>query len=326
MARTLRKRIVAMILSFCILVSGTVLPVGADGESVAEVISEGFYSFSESIDISRFEIYPEELGAIISSVIKDDPYLFFVSGRMSFSYTPGGVVLSLKPLYRISSDEVQEAIDFCRQEVRKIADAAGDFESDVERALFVHDYICENFEYDDSLSCDDLYDFLKNGRGSCQSYAAAFMAVMRECGIESHFVASDTISHIWNYVRLGGEWYHVDLTWDDSGAGFSRRHFLLSDGLAEERGHRDWYSSIDVDCISETYADADFDVLFKNVHKSGDGDHDGAVGLSDLLLLRRYLTIGDESDVCLKCADINSDGSLDLLDACEFRKKLLATD
>ena len=317
---------VAALLSVCVLISSMVIPVEAVSECVEGVISEGFYSFSDLIDISDFGIFPEELGSIVSSVIKDDPYLFFVNGRISFSYTAGGAVISLKPMYTMGREDALAAIEFCKKEVADIAFEARNFKTELEMALYVHDYICRNFEYDGSLECDDLYDFLKYGKGTCQSYAAAFMAIMRECGIESHFVASDAISHIWNYVKLDGEWYHADLTWDDNDDGFSRRHFLLSDRLAEERGHRDWYSSVEVGCNSEKYADFGFDSLLTDIHKSGDGDHDGRIGLSDLLLVRRYLSVGDESDICLLCADVNGDGELNDFDVYDFRKNILAAD
>lgn len=322
------KRMVAALLSLCLLLQSVIFAAAADveGESVGEVISRGFYEFCESIDISTYEIYPEELTHIVSSVIKDDPYLFFVNGHLSYSYKSGGHVLSLKPTYNMTEEEVFSAWETCRSRVREIAEMAMEYESQAERALFAHDYICEHFEYDESLESDDLFDFFETGAGTCQGYAAVYMAVLRECGIACRYVASDTIAHIWNYVEIDGEWYHVDLTWDDSATGAtSRRHFLLSDRVAEERGHRDWYSSSVVVCDSEKYADVKFDGWLQDKHLAGDGDHGGSVDLADLLYLRKQLSMGNISHLCASCADINADGTLDALDAERLRKKLLST-
>ncbi len=323
-----KKRIVAVFLSLCALLQSFVFTAWAEEgkESVSEVISRGFYDFSESIDISIYEISPEELTMLVSSIIKDDPYLFFVNGHLSYSYKSGGFVLSLKPTYNMTREEVFDAWERCRGRAREIAALAEVYDDQARRALFVHDYICENYEYDDTMECDDLSDFFDMGKGTCQGYAAAYTAVLRELGIPCHFVASDTISHIWNLVEIDGKWYHVDLTWDDSVGVRSRRHFLLSDAVAAERGHKDWYSTEEFVCDSEKYADDVFDDWFKDVHFSGDGDHSGEVDLADLLYLRRLVSSGEVAELCENCADINVDGVLDTSDIAYFRKKLLAVD
>lgn len=323
-----KKRIVAVFLSLCALLQSFIFSARAEEgrESVSEVISRGFYDFLESIDISIYEISPAELTRLVSSVIKDDPYLFFVNGHLSYSYKSGGYVLSLKPTYNMTKEEAFDAWERCRSRAREIAALAEMYEDQAERALFVHDYICDNYEYDDTMESDDLSDFFDTGKGTCQGYAAAYTAVMRELGIPCHFVASDTISHIWNLVEIDGELYHVDLTWDDSAGERSRRHFLLSDTVAAERGHKDWYSSEEFVCDSEKYADVCFDDWFKDVHFAGDGDHSGAVDLADLLYLRRSVSLGGVAELCENCADINADGVLDGSDIVCFRKKLLSVD
>lgn len=292
-------------------------------KDVAEVIREGFYRFDESIDVSSYGLTPQELSNMFSNIIKDDPYLFFVNNNLSYSYNSKGCVLSLKPAYSLTGYEALVALDLCRSIVRKMAELALDYKTDAARALFVHDYICENYGYDVGLQSDDLYSFFLTGRGTCQSYAYAYMAVLRECGIETGFAASDTIEHIWNYVRIDGQWYHVDLTWDDSGDKADRRHFLCSDKMAKERGHKDWYSSQMRSCVSEKYREADFDKLLHKSYPLGDTDHNGKADLCDVALLRRQLVFEDVSNYCKLCADVNGDGSVDEKDLWAFRKKLL---
>lgn len=294
-------------------------------KDVYEKVREGFYSFSESIDIREYEILPDELTGIVASVIKDDPYLFFVDGNMSYSYEPGGFVISLKPKYTMRGEEVFLAWDFCRQMVRELAKEADRFQTDAQKALYLHDAICLMTEYDGKLENDDLYDLFVSGRATCQGYTAAYLAALRECGIEAHFVASDSIEHIWNCVKIDGEWYHVDLTWDDSKTGdsaeVSRRHFLLSDADAERKGHKDWYSVSDFACKSDSYSECDFDLLLHSSFKKGDVDHDCALTLADILVLRR-----DGEGSCLECADVDGNGEVDIADLELIRQKLLFFD
>ena len=63
------------------------------------------------------------------------------------------------------------------------------------------------------------------------------IAAAERVGIPCLPVTSDGMGHAWNLVRLDGEWYHIDITWDDAGGEsapvypsyVSYRHFLLSD-------------------------------------------------------------------------------------------------
>ncbi|MBR4032920.1 MAG: hypothetical protein IKJ07_09335 [Clostridia bacterium] len=323
------RKIISFLLSLVIFrYTFTVNASAKDDQAVQDRISSGFYGFEQSIDVSEFALTPTELLHIFSCVIKDDPYLFFVSRNLRYSYKTNGCVLSLSPQYTMAREEYDSAITYCVKSVRAIATLSEHFESEVQKALFLHDFICENFEYDDELKNDDIYDFLLTGRGTCEAYMLLYTAVLRECGIESHFAASDSLTHIWNIVRLDGEWYHVDLTWDDSASSetVSRRHFLCSDKAVSERGHRDWYSPINSECLSEKYDNYEFDVLFRNNVTLGDVDHDGELTLLDLLMIRTWHTSEEVLDFCRSCADLNLDGRSDAEDTELLRRKLISSD
>ncbi len=309
------------------------VPVGAaelheEERSLTETVRLGFYDFSESIDISRFQVKPEKLTEIFSFVIKNDPYLFFVDARLSYSYRPEGHVLCLKPRYVMSREETEAAWDYCRDEVRRLASLAGG--GALEKALFLHDLVCRRFDYDETLENDNIYAFLRTGKGTCQAYTLLYMALLGEVGIGSVFAASDTIAHIWNLVLLDGQWYHADLTWDDAaskeGEKISHRHFLLSDRAAEARGHRDWYAPLPIRCESEQYVDCDLVRLLHKEQPAGDADHDGMVTLADLLLLRKaYGKRGTAQELpyCCACTDPDRDGRLTEADLVLLRRKLL---
>ena len=51
----------------------------------------------------------------------------------------------------------------------------------------------------------------------CDGYAHAFQMIMKKLKIPCRFVVgrSGGVGHAWNMVKLGGKWYHVDVTFDD---------------------------------------------------------------------------------------------------------------
>ncbi len=300
-------------------------------EEAMRAMSEGFYAFEESIDLSRFNISPEDIGTLFSGVTKHDPYLFFVDNHLSFSYKEDGYVTSVRPRYSMSKGEAYQRVAYCREEVERASALVGKGRSQAEKALLVHDMLCLGFEYDLSLESRDLYGFFVNKKGTCQGYAWAYMAILREMGIECEFAASDSIEHIWNLVKIDGEWYHVDVTWDDPptknhmGGDISRRHFLCSDKRATEQGHKDWYSASGVECASQSYDGVDFNNIIHSLHVSGDIDANGNAELYDLLMMRRLVenTQVALSSFCPLCADADVDEALTESDVELLRKRLL---
>lgn len=118
--------------------------------------------------------------------------------------------------------EILETVDYI------LTVAAPDTLSEPERELAIHDYMVDNIRYDsDTLSVmpgyapepnnDNPYGALVNGRAICLGYATSFQLLMDLAGIECITVHGGTSDeeHAWNMVRLDGEWYCVDVTWDD---------------------------------------------------------------------------------------------------------------
>lgn len=58
---------------------------------------------------------------------------------------------------------------------------------------------------------------LLKGVAVCDGYAHAFQIIMKHLHIPCRFVVgrSGNIGHGWNMVKLGGKWYHIDVTFDD---------------------------------------------------------------------------------------------------------------
>lgn len=140
--------------------------------------------------------------------------LFAFSGGVNFS-TSGGMLTTCKPTYTMEAGEYAKARDFYRRELEAIVAQVPRGLSDMEKVLFVHDYLAAHYEYDQSFTNYDVYSFLRDGKGTCQAYMLVFSDLMRELKVPVSYVSSDCINHTWNMVQLDGKWYHVDVTWDD---------------------------------------------------------------------------------------------------------------
>lgn len=61
---------------------------------------------------------------------------------------------------------------------------------------------------------------LVNKKAVCEGYSLAYRLLMNLLGIETQMVISgvlpEGVAHAWNRVKIDGQWYNVDATWDDT--------------------------------------------------------------------------------------------------------------
>lgn len=91
-----------------------------------------------------------------------------------------------------------------------------------EKIKIIHDYIIDNTEYDKlkyenkedtTYKSNTAYGVLIEGYGTCNGYADAMAIFLNKMNIINYKISNN--EHIWNLVYIDGNWYHLDLTWDD---------------------------------------------------------------------------------------------------------------
>jgi transglutaminase/protease-like cytokinesis protein 3 len=131
--------------------------------------------------------------------------------------------------------------------------------SDYDKILAAHDWVVLSAEYEyerEAFLHGDNPDYVQEytpqeafvrlpPRSSvfiCEDYAYLLQFLLHEIGIACYAVhgdAADGQAHVWNLVKLGGDWYHVDPTWDEGGGNTVRHgYFLRSDETM--RASRTW--------------------------------------------------------------------------------------
>ncbi|WP_026493457.1 InlB B-repeat-containing protein [Butyrivibrio sp. XPD2002] len=95
--------------------------------------------------------------------------------------------------------------------------------NDVDKELTIHDALIYAFKYNDkalnngSHVAHTAYGAFVEKEPVCDGYAKAFKMLMNKAGIECHVVGGlgNSGGHAWNIVKLGSDYYEVDVTWDD---------------------------------------------------------------------------------------------------------------
>lgn len=182
---------------------------------------------------------------VMDAMKRDHPELFWVVGyTVTNSATGRRGTLEMDLLQGIDADDIPEMHRELEKKAESIIAGIPAGSSDYDKMLYIHDYIVKNTAYSHdkvgSLVCGlwgTAYGCIVQGDAICQGYAEAFTYFMNLLDIECGMVRGTTgdSGHIWNYVNLEGEYYWIDVTWDDpdeqgdSGGGVLHSYFLVDD-------------------------------------------------------------------------------------------------
>lgn len=157
---------------------------------------------------------------IYEEINSEDKYLHGHISEFGWSAsgTPGNWNITISAKY--SSTKSQE--DELEAEVSRIySEIIKDGMTDFEKIKAINDYIVLNTEYSRDVSAGvsehSAYAVLKEGKGVCSGYALSIFKLAERAGIEVDYITGEAGGdlHGWNLVKLDGQWYHLDATWND---------------------------------------------------------------------------------------------------------------
>lgn len=185
--------------------------------------------------------------------------------------------------------------------------------TDLEKEIAIIRYLVETVEYDyeeyakqDRFLNDSYkaYGALIYKKAVCSGYAKAFDLLAKKCGLMTTIVTGDATNdyivgpHAWNQIYLDGDWYNVDVTFEDPltniKLGFNNlmnryinvTDFEMSHNHVRENGHI---------CTATKYGK---NVVGYFLH-TGIIDLNGnldAVRLMYFNMLKQYIDMGDETN------------------------------
>lgn len=199
--------------------------------------------YAIALDVEELNISVKELGIAIVCFLYDHPEFFWSKGYSYFQTQEGA----------ISKVTLQCQVDFAsgqiREEMRKRIDASIQsyldlivgVKGDYEKELILHDAMNKNITYaysqggsaEDERWAHTIEGVFSGEHNSavCEGYAKAFQLLLSAAGIESVYVVGDAsgTGHAWNQVKIDGQWYNVDSTWNDTGNAGSHKYFNVPD-------------------------------------------------------------------------------------------------
>ncbi len=198
----------------------------------------------------------------------DHPQVFWLDGvYVCQDYAQGR---SFQMYSHLSAEACNQAQARFHRQLRNIVELVPQGLSEYERELFLHDYIIDSCTYvdDGEWSRYSPYGAIVNKQAVCEGYSEALQLLFSCVGIESCvlFGEYENEAHEWNLVKINGEWYHLDATWNDMDQDVSEAddhlYFNISDAVIESNDHTiaPLYSSMTEEDVCN--ADEEYIALF----------------------------------------------------------------
>ena len=190
-------------------------------QAVYHAMKTGIQSLAPSFPCPRME--GKELTDVFLKLRLDCPEIFFVSG-FHFRYYPDSANVELSPEYLFDKNKIKDHQKAMKARVEKLVRPAATM-AELEKEQYVHDFICQNVRYDKLKKSysHEILGPLGQGVGVCEGIAKTVKILCDQLGIWCIVVISEAnpeknikYRHAWNIVKIGGIYYHLDATFDNT--------------------------------------------------------------------------------------------------------------
>ena len=235
----------------------------ADFQELENVLVNAWKNYETSVNVSKFNltVNDDAYATYYWQILSNHPEVFYVANTIGASGY-GNYVQEYKIIYSMEQSEIEEMQEQMDAIVDEVLVLLSEEMEEYEKALIVHDWLVNHCQYDYANylagtvpeSAHSAYGALVNGVAVCDGYSKAFQYIMDyKLGIDCYCISSNSMGHAWNLIEMGGNYYHVDATWDDpvneqiisDKIGYvGHSHFLLSDTGITNANHRGWETNV----------------------------------------------------------------------------------
>lgn len=195
-------------------------------------LDTGLYSIPP-INVSGGCLSVEQIKKVLHALQNDNPEIFWISKTFGCVYSENK--MNIVKLYSIFSKSEKDACEVkLRNKIEEIISKIPKNSDDYEKELFLHNYIIDNCSYKNVSNNPKIftsYGCLVDKIAVCEGYSKAMQILLCNCGVECKTVAGigNGEPHMWNIVKIGGDWYHLDVTWDSADKNSRYMYFNVDD-------------------------------------------------------------------------------------------------
>ena len=206
-------------------------------DSLDGYLQDAYDTIDEYINLNESEQFyvscsHDDFIRVYRAYLNDHPEIFWLNvDNAGYRYRDYGDSVEVECIFAFDGDNLSEMKQELSDKVEKIMSDAPADASDYELELYFNDYLTKAVTYDkEQLSPmrGNAYGALMYGRVVCAGYSSAFQLLCNRAGIECESVfgnitkkdgednnVEENSLHQWNCVKIEGDWYYTDVTWND---------------------------------------------------------------------------------------------------------------
>lgn len=241
-------------------------PMTLGDQSFEDAMLGAWEELAQRVDIASWNITRKDFEARYMGAVIDAPEEFQVRSWYKIPVVEDSeIITQVGPIYLTDSQEEYANMRTAYESaVSRALDSIPCNVSALAKIYWLHDWVCDlatyNYAasrvstYEDSgqyASAWSSYGVMVDGSAVCQGYSLALSDLLERAGFENTTLFVFSMNHAWNMVLFGGNWYHIDSTWDDTKSGngslqqgnIGHAYFMKSDtGIGGDTTHTAWNS------------------------------------------------------------------------------------
>lgn len=194
-----------------------------DAEELKARIRAAVLNYEQNFDISEYRIPSSMLAELYAFFSDNFTDCFHVNLAGCTKYGNSDFLVKMVFEYLVEEEKYEEYKAIWDAKIESYLEGVDDSLTDVQKALILHDRIALRCDYDKEnadagtlpLASYTPFGVVINEVAVCQGYAELYSYLLSCVGIKSYLCSSDVMVHVWNIVVIDGEYYYVDVTWDD---------------------------------------------------------------------------------------------------------------
>jgi len=190
---------------------------------VSEELSEnGLYAIGK-VTVSDKNFSEKDMDICIKAYTMDHPEVFWIANRYTYGSAGSQSVIQLYSY--ISGTQCAEYTEKLNDRINEIILSIPDGLKQYHLEKHIHNAVVDSCTYSKGVKTAEdgwedftVYGALVNGRAVCEGYAHSMCLLLNKVGIQCYYANGygENAPHMWNIVNIGGNWYHLDVTWDDN--------------------------------------------------------------------------------------------------------------
>lgn len=155
--------------------------------------------------------------------LDDNPQTFWLADVYGFSTQYGATKIQLYSV--LSPDDCLTAEKKLDSTVSSVLRSMPSGLSEFDREEYLFQYLVDRCSYDNAAVSDTsrwqaftAYGAIADGSAVCEGYSRAMQLLSVDSGLNCILVSGNSggSGHMWNQIKIGGAWYHLDVTWCDN--------------------------------------------------------------------------------------------------------------